>query len=276
MDIVYEELYMINNAIISEGIEYILQHLCENITINDVASHCCMSVSRFSVVFKEQTGESVYSFIKRQKMEQSAFKLKLETERTITDIGEEYGYSSSNYSWAFRQYHKISPVQFRKKMRVSKEEQKKIISRIDKVVRVESKPDYHVVYERSIGNYNELKAYWCMFTEKYQKDIDEETLFFERTFDDPAITDKEHCIYDVCMTTKNILNYDNTCVLKGGKFLIYPFKGYISQILHVYQELLSIWFPTKKYELDERYSYDQYNIVREDGYMEFDICIPIK
>lgn len=64
---------MINNAIVSEGIEYILQHLYENITLDDVARHCCMSVSRFSVIFKEQTGESVYSFVKRLKMEQSAF-----------------------------------------------------------------------------------------------------------------------------------------------------------------------------------------------------------
>ena len=43
---------MIDNAIVSEGIEYILRHLSENITIDDVAGHCFLSASRFSTIFK--------------------------------------------------------------------------------------------------------------------------------------------------------------------------------------------------------------------------------
>ena len=267
---------MINNAIVSEGIEYILQHLYDNITLADVARHCCMSVSRFSSIFKEQTGESVYSFIKRLKMEQSAFRLKLETERSITDIGESYGYSSSNYSWAFSQYHKVSPAQFRKTLDTSGEEIESIIKRIDSIVRYEIKPDYEVMYERSIGNYDELKTHWCMFMDRYKDEMDEDTIFFERTFDDPTITDKNHCIYDICMTSKNIRAYENTSVLQGGKFLIYPYKGYLKDIITEHQQLIGIWFPAKNLELDERYAYDRYYFVREDGYMEFDICIPIK
>lgn len=267
---------MIDNAIVSEGIEYILRHLSENITIDDVAGHCFLSASRFSTIFKEQTGESVYSFIKRLKMEQSAFRLKLETEKSITDIGETYGYSASNYSWAFRKYHKISPSEFREDMDASREEKEKVIERIDSMIRFETKPDYEVMYERAIGNYDELKRHWCRFTEKYQEDIDEDTIFFERTFDDPSITDKNHCIYDICMTSKNLEQYKNTSVLDGGKFVIYPYRGFIKDICHRHQELVGIWFPAKHLELDERYSYDQYTLVREDGYMEFDICIPIK
>lgn len=267
---------MIDNVVVSKGIEYILQHLCENITIDDVAGHCYISASRFSALFKEQTGESVYSFIKRLKMEQSAFRLKLETERSITDIGEAYGYSASNYSWAFRQHHKMPPSEFRLDRIVSAKDREKIIEKMDRIIRFETKPDYEVMYERSIGNYNEMKNHWNRFIEKYREDIDEDTIFFERTFDDPSITNQDHCIYDICMTTKNLENYTNTCVLDGGKFVVYPYSGFIKDIGKRYQELVGIWFPAKHLELDERYSYDQYKLIRQDGYMEFDICIPIK
>lgn len=267
---------MIENVVVSEGIEYILNHLWQNITLEEVADYCHMSVSRFSTIFKEQTGESVYAFIKRLKMEQSALRLKVEASKNITDIGETYGYSASNFSWAFSQYHKKTPSKFREDINLNQKETDKIIKELDEIIYYETKPDYEVMYERYIGSYDELKKRWCEFTEKYKDDIDGNTIFFERTFDDPTITDFNKCIYDICMTTRHISNYENSCVLKGGKFAVYPFKGFINEIFPIHQKLIGVWFPAKKLELDERYSYDQYHMVREDGYMEFDICIPIK
>ena len=103
-----------NNMLITEAIEYILNHLWSQVTLEDVANHCHMSVSRFSTLFKEATGESVYAFIKRMKMEQSAIKLKLESTRDITEIGADYGYSASNFCSAFRLHHKMTPSAFRR------------------------------------------------------------------------------------------------------------------------------------------------------------------
>lgn len=271
---------MIENGIVSKGIEYILLHIWENITLKEVAAYCNMSVSRFSDLFKEETGESVYAFIKRLKMEQSALCMKMEAQKTITDIGENYGYSASNYSSAFRQYHKKSPSEYRTMVYASRGEDQeniqRIIDEIDRRIRYEKKPDYTIVYERAIGSYEDLRVFWPGFIEKYQNDITEDTLFFERTFDDPTITDAGRCIYEVGMTTKHVEKYKNLCVLEGGLFAVYPFQGYLNEIISLHQKLIGVWFPSKQLELDERYSYDQYTLVREDGYMEFDICIPIK
>ena len=89
---------MITNKLVNQSIDYIMQHLEEEITVEDVANHCHFSKFYFSRMFKQETGESVYAFIKRLKMDQSALRLKIEKEKSITDIGEGYGYSSSNYS----------------------------------------------------------------------------------------------------------------------------------------------------------------------------------
>ncbi|MBP3886979.1 MAG: AraC family transcriptional regulator [Cellulosilyticum sp.] len=267
---------MIDNEIVTQAIEYILLSVWDGVTLEEVAAHLHMSVSRFSEIFKKQTGQSVYAFIKRIKMEQSAMKLKMEPSRSITEIAGDYGYSASNYSSAFSQYHKKSPSVFRNEVVRDPEEVKEVIAAIDAKIRIEMKPDYVVMYERTIGNYQDMKTAWCRFIEKYQQDIDESTIFFERTFDDPTIAKVDNCIYDICMTVKNTDKYKNTCVLKGGKFVVYPFKGYLSEIYSLHQKLVGIWFPAKPYELDERYAYDQYYKVEANDYMEFDICIPIK
>lgn len=271
---------MIKNKVVAQAIEYILYHLRDNITIEDVAAHCYLSVSRLSTIFKEETGESVYAFIKRLKLEQSALCIKAGSGKSLTDIGETYGYSASNYSSAFSQYYKKSPSVFRNEWRnewkVSAKDKEKILEEIDQKVRIENKPEYTIVYERYIGNYRDLKKDWNAFCEKYQEYVDEDTIFMERDFDDPTITDEDHCIYEIGMTVRHPENFENTCVLEGGKYVVYPFAGYLDEIKCLHQNLMGVWFPLRGYELDTRYSYDRYYLVREDDYMEFDICIPIK
>lgn len=104
---------MINKELISKSIDYIIHNLDEDIAVKDVAEQFHFSEYYFCRSVKAVTGESVYEFIKRLKMDQSAIDIKLEKKRPITEIGLDYGYSSSNYSSAFRKHHNISPVEFR-------------------------------------------------------------------------------------------------------------------------------------------------------------------
>ena len=105
---------MIENEIVNKAIGYIYRHMNESITLDDVCRYCYISKYHFSRLFKKETGESLYAFIKRVKLEQSAFRMKIEKERSITDIAEEYGYSASNYSSAFRLQKNVTPVEYRK------------------------------------------------------------------------------------------------------------------------------------------------------------------
>ncbi len=83
---------IIKKSLINKSIEYILQHVDEDISIEDVANQCNFSKYHFSRMFKEETGTSIYSLIKRIKMDQSAVSLKVKKDKTITDIGVNYGY----------------------------------------------------------------------------------------------------------------------------------------------------------------------------------------
>ena len=88
----------IQNAVINKAINYIFEHIEEDITVDDVAKHCAYSKYHLMRMFKENTDEALYQFIKRIRLERSAWRLKVEKEKSIAEIGEEYGYSSSNFT----------------------------------------------------------------------------------------------------------------------------------------------------------------------------------
>lgn len=277
---------MITNEAVNRAIDYILTHISEEISVEEVANYCNFSKYYFCRLFKMTTGEGIYAFIKRVKMEQSAFRLKVERKRSITDISSEYGYSSSNYSSAFKQHHRMSPAAFRRTILErslghplfeGRQLQLESFELCNAKIAIEILPDYHVLYERRIGNYGELSSSWQAFQDKYETYLTQDTLLIERTFDDPSITDKDECLYDICMTVDQECPLENTYTLKGGKFAVYHFKGFVEEIYGAYQSLFNIWVPQKGYLVDERYGFEIYRKVDcSSMYMEIDLCIPIQ
>ncbi len=275
-----------NNELINQSIDYILRHFDEGISVKDVANHFHFSESYFCRAFKKATGESIYELIKRLKMDQSAVDIKLAKDKPITDIGLDYGYSSSNYSSAFKKHHNISPAEFRKSTNVtgmSNPFYPEGLSGFDTFegyagkIKIQGLMDVLVIYERVIGNYIDLKEKWPQFMGKYRNYIKADTLFIERFYDDPAITGLNSCIYDICMTTERSCTLDNVTIINGGKFAVYHYEGKIQDIFCLVQGVFSVWLPASGYTMDERYGLNIYHKI--DGNSEcvtMDLCIPVK
>lgn len=278
---------MITNETVNRAIDYILEHIDEGITLEDVAAHCHFSKFYFSRLFKAQTKESVYAFMKRVKLEQSAFRLKTEKKRSITEIGADYGYSASNYSSAFRQHYCMKPADFRKnscrgsiehpffhreKWRLESFEE------CSRKITIQEIPAFHVVYERRFGSYEGLVRDWERFIEKYRDYITEDTRFLERTHDDPAVTASENCLYDIGISVDENCPLENKTLVPGARCIVYHFKGHAKYIYAAYQTVFLVWLPCTSYELDVHKSmFDIYHRI-DCGtmYMELDICLPIK
>jgi AraC family transcriptional regulator len=277
---------MIKKELINQSIDYIIEHFGEIISVKDVADHFHFSEYYFSRSFKEVTGESVYGFIKRLKMDQSAVDIKLVKDKPITDIGLDYGYSSSNYSSAFKKHHHISPVEFRKSINVTAMQNPFYPQGLSGFgtfeeyaarVQIQVLEDVLVIYERSIGNYIQLKEKWFQFMDKYRDYFNENTLLLERFYDDPAITGLDSCIYDICMSADESCGLENITTIKGGKFAVYRFEGEIPNIFCSIQGIFSIWLPASGYIMDERYGMNIYRkIDRDNEYVVMDLCIPVK
>ena len=236
-------------------------------------------------MFKEDMDEALYQFIKRVRLERSAWRLKVEKEKSITEIGGEYGYSSSNFSTAFKKQLNVSPADFRKVSEQMVEESSfsngitlNDFESYEQQITVEYLEPFTVIYERKKGNYHNLPQEWCNFMAKYEHLADKDTMYIECTIDDPSITDENNCIYELCQSISpdhQVLKEDKSLFthdFEGGKYAVYHFKGFPQFLFMVYQEVFCRWLSKTGNQLDERPILDIYRQVSE----EIDICFPLK
>ncbi|MEG2950796.1 MAG: AraC family transcriptional regulator [Clostridia bacterium] len=102
------------NQAIDDSIIYILSHLSDKLTVEDIAMHIGYSASYFSRIFQQQTGCSPYRFVLRCRIE--AAQLRLHTSRdSIFDIAVKLGFGSfSSFCYTFRKETGYSPNEYRR------------------------------------------------------------------------------------------------------------------------------------------------------------------
>lgn len=276
---------MDRKKLVNQTIDYIIQHLDEELSLDTVAAQFYISKYYLSHIFKEETGETIYAFIKRCRIDQSAIDIKLNPDRAITDIGLDYGYSASNYSSVFKKHHDISPTMFKQSIPThsmpvpfDKERAANFKSAEEYAAQIEIRElnDLYVVYERFIGNYVDIEKHWYQFLDKYKAFLNEKTILLERFFNDPSITDMPQCICDICMTVEQDCSLDNVMWIGGGKWIVYQFDGEIKDIFETIQGIFSVWLPGSGYHMSRRYGLNIYrHIDRGSHSVIMDLYIPI-
>ncbi len=276
---------MDRKELVNQSIDYMMQHLDEELSLDFVAAQVFLSKYHFSRIFKEETGESVYSFLKRCRVDQSAIDIKCNPARTITDIGLDYGYSSSNFSTVFKKRLDVSPIQFRQSlpnqsMPVPFAPERmacfQTAEEYDAKIQIQEFHDFFVLYERLIGNYADMEKKWYRFLERYKDRLNENTILMERFFHDPAITDLPQCICDIGMTVDQHCDGESHMRIKGGKWIVYPYEGEIKDIFETLQGIFSVWLPQSGYRMARRYGMNLYRSIDRDHHrVVMDLCIPI-
>ena len=96
---------------------YINEHIDEPITVEQVARQFNMGRSTFSRFFNQYVGESLPSYIRRLRLIKAA-KLLIHTNKSITEIATETGFSSiSFFVKCFREQNGITPKHFRRNVK---------------------------------------------------------------------------------------------------------------------------------------------------------------
>lgn len=109
--------------------KYIFNNSNDNITLQDIAKKEFLSTDYLSHGIKDVTGSSFTDLLNSNRV-QEALKLILDTDKTISEISEEVGFSHTRYfNKHFKAHYKYTPLQYRKKFKVDDEkfEAQKII-----------------------------------------------------------------------------------------------------------------------------------------------------
>jgi len=99
---------------LKQALEYINDHLIENVSLAAIADELGMSQYYFCRLFKQSTGITPYQYLIQQRIERSQQLLK-QSEQTITEIALKCGFANqSHFAKCFGKHMGISPKQFRK------------------------------------------------------------------------------------------------------------------------------------------------------------------
>lgn len=95
---------------------YVMMHLNEKISMDEMAKRLDLNSSHFSRIFKKETGETFIEFVTRSKMER-ARELLDKSNQSVEQISEELGFDNSSYFFKlFRTFSGMSPTEYRKKV----------------------------------------------------------------------------------------------------------------------------------------------------------------
>jgi AraC family transcriptional regulator len=93
----------------NDALDYIEDHLQEEISLTALAQVACSSSYHFPAMFSAITGISLAEYIRRRRLSQAALDLR-NSDLRIVDVAVKYGYSSADaFSRAFQKLHGIAP-----------------------------------------------------------------------------------------------------------------------------------------------------------------------
>lgn len=103
---------MDNIQVVTKIVEYIHQHLNENISLSRLAKETSYSVSYICAVFKNVMNKTINNYIKEKRLDLAIQYLK--TEASIAEAAEKAGFNNYSYFYkAFKSVYGISPVEYR-------------------------------------------------------------------------------------------------------------------------------------------------------------------
>lgn len=96
--------------LLRQAIDYMEEHLHENIEINDIAKAAMSSKYHFQRMFHALTGFTVTEYVRNRRLTLAAEEL-VGTDGKVIDVTLKYGYESPEaFSKAFQRMHGVTPA----------------------------------------------------------------------------------------------------------------------------------------------------------------------
>lgn len=271
---------------VNEVIEYINNHLGEDIDLNRLAEMSHLSLYHFHRVMSAFLGEPLGAFIVRTRIETAARLLRY-TDLSISDIAYRIGYGApSSLSKAFRQFYSISPNEYRNNKEYTIMKPEKIWPDLQLQGEMKEIPVRNVIYIRLTGDYR-LNDY-CGTWMKLIQFVREQNLPMGDVcplciyHDDPKVTSPDKLRTDVCMVVPIAMTPKGEVGAKqipAGRYASFLYKGSYEHLQAVYDTIYAKRIPEMGYSLRDEPGYERYlndptQTKPEDLLTE--ICIPVE
>lgn len=298
---------------INRVMDYIENHLDQNLSLNVLADIAHFSPFHFHRIFTILTGETLNTYIQRIRMERAAILLQNDIKASVGDIAFQCGFNNaSSFGRTFRTYFQMPPKLFRQQERATLVQNgvryskngvlicrnvnkapnhvtQLIDDALNRVIFTDAKveirelPELQIAYVRHTGHFEQLgKAFEKLMSWAVQNGL----LNFPQTKmltvinDDPAITPTEKVRLDVCITVDNKIKAEGEIgksKLAAGKYAVGHFEISEMEIEKAWNTV-SLWLMERNYSLWGKCYQIHYNDHRQhpENKCILDICMPVK
>jgi len=250
------------------AVDYISEHLSEEISLEKLAAVACFSPFHFHRVFSTITGETPREFIERVKLEKAANLLCIVKNKTVEDIAFYCGFKSvSSFSRSFKKFHGVPPVKYLEKhkhdchsMNIVSELRLKNFDQADlSLVSIQKTPAYNVIYAQSLEGYRTgiPKAWTRVLTYARVHGLwREPACLIGLPYNNPGITPYDKCRYRACIPVEEGVELSKgeikTQKIESATCAVFHFKGKRENITDAYSFLYGFWLRQSGYIPDEK------------------------
>lgn len=253
------------HARINRLIEYINNHLDQEIDLNFLAEMSGFSRWHFHRVVSAFLGEPLGAFIVRMRIETAARWLRY-TDLPVKEIAYKVGYDMpSSLSKLFRQFYGISPQQYRNDKTFVIMQPAKVKADLDLQVEIKEVPAWRAIYICRRGDYRQVDyaGTWKALLEfAYAQGaelLDPSPLCIYH--DDPKVTLPERLRTDICMHVSPEITPKGEVGVKsvlGGRYAVFLYKGPYTQLQSVYDTIYAQRIPELECTLRDDPSAERY------------------
>lgn len=288
---------------ICRAMNFISANLDRDLSLEEIAGAANFSPFHFHRIFSAVTGETVFGFLRRLRVEWAANRLLADPRADITTVAMDGGFSSSqNFAKAFRAQFGASPSEYRRRkggnmirkggnafsLRVGQDEG--MVNRISpqpqrkttmQKAEVKEVPAWHVAYARKIGPYGKATceaAFGELMRWAGPRGLIGQGPMMGMYWDNPDVTAPENCRVDACLPVPAGTKVDAPIALQdiaGGPHAVCEFDVPITGFGVAWEEAFR-WVLDQGLECADRACYELYHDDCRGKTCRFDICIPIK
>ena len=280
---------------IHQAIDYISEHLSEDIPLEKLATVACFSPFHFHRIFSAVLGETPRDYIERSRMEKAAKLICLKQNIAIADIASTCGFSSaSSFSRTFKKYYGIAPTLYLQKHREEHYTlgEQQLVTRSQSrlrdfsLVEIKRLPAFHVAYSQTIESYaTGIPKAWNRLFQFLQPRglISNDVTLLGIPYNNPGITPREKCRYRACITVPQEVVLPRgdvkTADLQEAVYVVYHFKGTREDVWEAYAFFYGEWLLQSGYLPDEKPLIELYPLSLmsdcSQNELTYDIAIPV-
>ncbi len=287
--------------------DYIEQHYGEALSIEELSKVAGFSKYHFSRIFQSMLHEPLAYYVNRIRMENALFLLAHRIDKNMTDIAYELGFTDSAvFSRAFKNYHGISPREYRKEYSknrkdsfllseynedTAKKERAGKLFPVTGQITITNLEEMQAAYVRHTGTYEALATEYpkliqtlFAYAEKQQLLIEDQNWVLAMYHDNPEFGEESQFRTSLCLTVPKKLRIQEDGILgvihlDGGLYAVGHFRIQQEQYGDAWNYMYQEWLTGSGYVPRNSYPFEVYlNNPEEDENRinEVDIYVPIE